>query len=421
MAQEFDFSLLGDIVVRPSTGETADPLEVLSDKVILLYFGAQWNEPSVKFNLKLGLFDSLAKVPEEYEIVFCSMDRSEEEYNSFSSKMSWWCLPYAISTLPKLITEYKAHGMPHLVVFDTDGSLITMDGVQSVLTDPVGKNFPWRRIRIVDILPESYIVTQDGGEVTRPMSHLDDRHLMLYFAARSDDLSKEFTPWMTKAYNILKGKRGDDFELIYVSGDESEPAFEAFFGEMTCGAIAYDDEEAREALESRLDITAYPTLVMLGPKPEDEEDNFGDRPIINTEVRAVIENGDYITDFPFYPKPYGDLCKTIDDINTHKCLIVFHENGDEEEQFEIEYALRDASEEYRGEEFIKFYWAFDQEAGMAAGIWQACELIDSESPTMVLLDVKNDGAFYVSDETEITPETIKFFLMNYKSSPQGTI
>lgn len=168
---------------------------------------------SVKFNLKLGLFDSLAKVPEEYEIVFCSMDRSEEDYDKFCAKMSGWCLPYAMSTLPKLITTYKAHALPHLVVIDKDGSLITMDGVQSIMTDPVGKNFPWRRIRVVDVLPETYIIKKDGEEVQQPMSYLDDRHLMLYFAARSDDLSKEFTPWMTKAYKILKGKRGDDFEV----------------------------------------------------------------------------------------------------------------------------------------------------------------------------------------------------------------
>ena len=34
MAEEFDFSLFGDVVVRPSTGEKADPLEVLADKVV---------------------------------------------------------------------------------------------------------------------------------------------------------------------------------------------------------------------------------------------------------------------------------------------------------------------------------------------------------------------------------------------------
>jgi hypothetical protein len=228
------------------------------------------------------------------------------------------------------------------------------------------------------------------------------------------------------ACNILRSLLSHSFnslkmQLVYVSGDGSEPAFDAFFGEMQCGAIPFEESDAREALESRLDIQEYPTLVMLGPKPEDDDENFGDRPILNSEVRAVIENGDYISDFPFYPKPFGDLCKTMDDINTHKCLIVFHENGDEEEQFDVEYAIKDASEEYRGDEYIKFYWAFDQDAGMAETIWGACGLIDANTPTMVLLDVKHDGAFYVSDETEITPETIKFFLMNYKSAPQGTI
>lgn len=169
---------------------------------------------SVKFNLKLGIFNTLQKVPEEFEIVFCSMDRSEEEYNNFSSKMSWWCLPYAIPSLPKLIMDYKAHSLPHLVVIDTDGKTITMDGVQSLTVDPVGKSFPWRRIRIVDLMPTQYIMHKDGVSDSKyPFPFLDDKYLMLYFAARSDDLSKEFTPWLTKAYNILKGKRGDDFEV----------------------------------------------------------------------------------------------------------------------------------------------------------------------------------------------------------------
>jgi hypothetical protein len=141
------------------------------------------------------------------------------------------------------------------------------------------------------------------------------------------------------------------------------------------GAIPCGDQEAREGLEMRLEITSYPKLVMLGPKPFDDEDNFGDRPIINTEVVLVIENGDYITDFPFYPKPWGDLCKKTDDrINTHKCLIVFHEGGDDEEQMEVEDAVREAAKEYRGDELIKFYWACDCDAPLSANIRQACHL-----------------------------------------------
>lgn len=188
---------------------------------------------------------------------------------------------------------------------------------------------------------------------------------------------------------------------------------------MTFGAIPFEEQAAREGLESRFNIESYPALIMLGPKPIDDLDNFGDRPIINTEVRAVIENGDYITNFPFYPKPWGDLCKTTDDINTHKCLIVFHEGGDENDQLDAEDAIQEAAEEYQGDEFIKFYWANDPEAPLSSNIRQACELGPiREDPTMILLDIKSDGAFYVSSETEITPETIKFFLLNYKESEQ---
>jgi len=213
-------------------------------------------------------------------------------------------------------------------------------------------------------------------------------------------------------------------QLIFVSGDDSRASFYKYWSTLSnFGAIPFEEQEAREGLENRLDITSFPTLIMLGPKPVDDEDNFGDRPIINTEVRAVIENGDYITDFPFYPKPWGDLCKTTDDINTHKCLIVFHESGDDEEQADIEDAVRDAAEEYRGDEFIKFYWSNDANSPLASNIRQACgiEASHKAAPSMVLLDIKNDGTYYLSDESEITPETIKFFLVNYKDIEPGQI
>ena len=209
---------------------------------------------------------------------------------------------------------------------------------------------------------------------------------------------------------------------MFVSGDESQASFYNYWSQLPFAAIPFEEQSSREGLESRLDITSYPTLVMLGPRPEDETENFGDRPIINTEVRAVIENGDYISDFPFYPKPWGDLCKTTDDINTHKCLIVFHEGGDDEEQMDVEDAIKEAAEEYRGDEFVKFYWANDRGADLSDNIREACSLGEpGESPRMVLLDIKEDGAYYLSQETDITPETIQFFLVNYKDEAKGQI
>lgn len=201
-----------------------------------------------------------------------------------------------------------------------------------------------------------------------------------------------------------------------MSGDASQASYDTFITETSFCAIPYEDAEAREGIEMRLEITSYPTLIMLGPRPVDDDDNFGDRPVINSEVRSVIENGDYITDFPFYPKPWGDLCKTTDDINTHKCLVVFHEGGDEEEQMDIEYAVRDAAEEYRSDdELVKFYWACNADAPLCANIRNACNLGPIRHlPSMVLLDIPNDGTYYVSDEQDITEATIIEFISNYK-------
>lgn len=164
-----------------------------------------------KFNPKLHLFYQLQNEKEDFEIIFCSMDRNEDEYSQHSENMPWWCLPYAISTLPKLAAIYKAHGMPHLVVIDRDGRVLTKDGVNCLSQDPVGKNFPWRPGRIVDLLPTRYV----GTETTLSMDSLDDSYLLLYFSAQSDALSKEFTPWLIKAYNIMKSKRSD-FEVSNV-------------------------------------------------------------------------------------------------------------------------------------------------------------------------------------------------------------
>ena len=208
-----------------------------------------------------------------------------------------------------------------------------------------------------------------------------------------------------------------------MSGDETEAEFDTLLNETYFSAFEFGDKDAREALRIRLDIKTNPTLIMLGPRPVDEDDNFGDRPVINAEVRTVVENGDYITDFPYYPKPWGDLCKTTDDINTHKCLVVFHEGGDEEDQMEVEYAVRDAAEEYRsGDELVKFYWACNPDAPLSANIRKACNLGPiGDLPSMVLLDIPNDGMYYVSDERDITEDSIIEFLGNYEDCVQGNI
>ena len=179
----------------------------------MLYFAPP---ASRSFLPKLHFFHQLnSDVKRDYQIIFCSLDKSEEDYKAYIQEMPWWCLPYATSTLPKLVTSLHANSMPHLVVIDAEGKIITKDAVGALKQDPTGKQFPWRPNRIVDILPEEYIsgdLSTEDEMVVLPTKDLDDKYLLLYFASHSDALSQEFTPWLVKAYTILKNKR-QDFEV----------------------------------------------------------------------------------------------------------------------------------------------------------------------------------------------------------------
>ena len=65
-----------------------------------------------------------ASLKNDYEVIFCSLDKSEDDYKEFISEMPWWCLPYAPDTLPKLVTNLQANNISR---FADDGVLEAKD------------------------------------------------------------------------------------------------------------------------------------------------------------------------------------------------------------------------------------------------------------------------------------------------------
>jgi nucleoredoxin len=147
---------------------------------------------------------------EDFEIVFCSMDRTEDEYKTYASEMPWWCLPHKSPQLDRLASQYGAEGIPHLVILDKNGNVIVPDGVGQVSIDQQGEDFPWRPKPIVELLPTHYIGTDK--KTRHSISDLDDKYLLLYFSAHWCPPCKGFTPKLSKAYTALKENR-DDFEV----------------------------------------------------------------------------------------------------------------------------------------------------------------------------------------------------------------
>lgn len=68
-----------------------------------------------------------------------SFFRSEQSYNSHASMMPWLSVPYADTALRQDLTEcFDVRGIPHLVLIDGDGNVITENGRAEVAEDPDG-------------------------------------------------------------------------------------------------------------------------------------------------------------------------------------------------------------------------------------------------------------------------------------------
>ena len=148
---------------------------------------------------------------EEFELIYCSMDRCQSDYSHYTKNMPWWCLPFQSPAIARLASCYQAVGVPHLVVIDRDGTVLLEDGVQEVTVDPHGHCFPWRPRPVVDLLPAEFM-RPDGQMV--PMSTLDNKYLMLYFGASWCGPCREFLGKLVKAYHGLRAVR-DDFEVSF--------------------------------------------------------------------------------------------------------------------------------------------------------------------------------------------------------------
>jgi len=403
----------GDSLVLSSDDyKTVTPSEVLDGKdYVMVYFSAHWCPPCRNFTPKLiQLYktyqSSEASKTESMELVFCSLDKDEAEYKDYTSTMPWYSLPFSSPFSQTLARKYKAQGIPHLVILDgKTGDVITMKGVEEVMGDPKGANFPWKPLSLGKILPEKVIAPKGSEEKMMDVSSLDDKYLMLYFSAHWCPPCKAFTPTLSKAYTKLKANdKTNNFELLFISSDRDQTTFDEYHSEMTFGALPYEARDAKSALSSRFDVSGIPTLIMLSPVTDKET---GERTLINDNVRSYIMS-DELEEFPFYPKNYGSV-SSADDLNEKKCVIAFYEQGDDEEQEELINIMKEAASNNQD---VNYYWSMSP-GGLGEKIRKITNMTEmKEEPEMMILDIPDEGGYYTSTETSLSVETIQEFVNN---------
>ncbi|KAH7713261.1 Protein T20D4.7 [Aphelenchoides avenae] len=137
-----------DLILSRSDGSIVSPAQVLAGQIVGLYFSAGWSATCRHFTPKLKEFYEVAKCTTNFE-VGSTVREYVKEYHG-----DWLHVPHGTKTPIKkrlvgvtiseklyLISEvlskrYDVQGIPTLVVFDEDGTIITYDAVPDIMEKP---------------------------------------------------------------------------------------------------------------------------------------------------------------------------------------------------------------------------------------------------------------------------------------------
>ena len=115
----------------------------------MLFVAKDWCGPCRQFTPELvSFYDKINKrTNDSFQIVWVSRCRDVKSFGQYFTHMKWLALPpeEALGARGQMLSEkFKVKGIPHLVLLDELGSVITYDGRNMVPKDKAGIGFPWR-------------------------------------------------------------------------------------------------------------------------------------------------------------------------------------------------------------------------------------------------------------------------------------
>lgn len=370
-------ALLGSTLLT-AEGEkpTAEVLEGAT--AIGLYFSAHWCPPCRGFTPQLAAMYKNSLEAKGFRIIFVSSDRDEGSFEGYFAEMPWAALPFANrSKKADLSNKYKVRGIPSLVILDPDGTTITTDGRDAVSGDPQGEAYPWRP----PTEEEKATVLKGMLEESDLLHKVTGKHFALYFSAHWCPPCRGFTPQLAEFYN--RGLK-DNLEIIFVSSDRDEAAFNAYQQEMPWLALPYDQREAARKLNKMCGVQGIPSLVVFGP----------DGMLVTSDGRKMVmddQKGELLPE-GWLPKPFGDIREDPSPLSEHKCLIAL--GGDAEQASSVE-SLANEHFVAAGSDIeamdLRFFTAPE------GGVTQQLRMITNikAENKIILIDIPSGGAFHV--------------------------
>uniref|UniRef100_A0A0B7AXF3 Thioredoxin domain-containing protein n=1 Tax=Arion vulgaris TaxID=1028688 RepID=A0A0B7AXF3_9EUPU len=393
-------SLLGETVTRASGQSVSVRSLCGKERVLGLYFSANWSPPCRMFMPTLASFyeslkDGSMVSKDNLEIIQISWDKDIEGYKESTQSTPWLSLPWEQRDKQrKLSRKFGVHGIPRLVLLDGEtGRVITRDGFDRLSEDSTGSGFPWRRKPLHDVLKGTLLQAVAGSEILQEIdanSAVDGQSVLgFYFSAHWCLPCRYFDPEIVRAYQTLRS-RGEKFQVIFVSADRSEEAFQRHVAGMPWLTIPYEDSR-NQAVKKHLGVDGIPMLVLVDEKGT----------IITMNGRQAITQDPECKDYPWHPQPIEELAPLSSvQLNENICAIYFSDGTEAGLKQGMDVLSTAASREAeKGEERDIFFFIAGED-DFSDNVRDFADL-DDTCPLLVILDSPEHNV-YTCSEVKVT-------------------
>jgi len=236
----------------------------------------------------------------------------------------------------------------------------------------------------------------DGKTEANASEALAGKNVALYFSAHWCNPCRQFTPKLVQVYNSMKaqvaaGTRKDNFEFVFVSGDEDQESFNEYFLSMPWKALKFSDRQANSDLNKLFGVRGIPSLVTLM--------NIESGTIVNSsavgQAMADLEG----KKFPWEPEALMDINAGPEGLNESTCICAMLGGVDKATKAAVKADLMAVATKYAAAAKAagtkrKYCFFFEDKKDNIS--MQVRKLTKASDGSVVVLDIPAGGKYYTA-------------------------
>ncbi|KAM7268995.1 hypothetical protein ACFE04_024492 [Oxalis oulophora] len=255
-------------------------VSALEGKMVGLYLSIHARESCQDYAVKLvEVYKKLNEKGENFEIVWISLDHEEDSFKQGLESVPWLALPFEDKLCDKLAQYFELSSLPRVVIIGPDGKTLNND-VTNLIEEHGVEAYPFSPEKVVELAliekerletqtlesilvqgDADFVIEKDGSKV--PISELVGKNILLYFSAHWCPPCRTFTPELIKVYHEIK-VTDNSFEIIFISSDRSQSAFNEYFSTMPWLALPFEDPR-KKLLSKKFKLKGIPAAIVIGP------------------------------------------------------------------------------------------------------------------------------------------------------------